>query len=153
MQNFEILDIRVKSYESFFEFIFDSEPTDFFFEFWVWIFLELSLRWAIINYNDRHDWNWFRFRRIFRFVTENESLIIFYYIRLKSDIPMKSDNHIYNRKSDDSSSIWLNPFLAQPFFGLYLGTKVPFTNLSHDEDSRYWIRHRRRHCLKIKILL
>ena len=82
-----------------------------------------------MNCNDRHARNWFRFRRIFRFVTENESLIIFYYIRLKSDIPMKSDNHIYNRKSDDSSSIWLNPFLAQPFFGLYLGTKVPFTNL------------------------
>ena len=83
--------------------------------------------------NDGHDQKLICIRRIFRFVTENESLIIFYYIRLKSDIPMKSDNHIYNRKSDDSSSIWPNPFL-----GLYLGTKVPFTNLSHDEDSRYW---------------
>ena len=130
-----------------FEFVFDSENphTIFFRKFsFFGFFQELSLTSAIMKHNDRHDRNWFRFRRIFRFVTENESFIIFYYIRLKSDIPMKSDNHIYNRKSDDSSSIWLNPFLAQPFFGFYLGTKVRFTNLSHDEDSRYWIRHRRR---------
>ena len=80
-------------------------------------------------------------RRIFRLVTENESLII----SISDWNPIFWWNPTIRRSHLWSSIRWFKFNLTQPIFWVvYLGNKVPFTNLSHDEDSRYWIRHRPR---------